>query len=439
MGWVNDQSVNVSRGVGPLSSIGQALEAYPADGPTGLRLDRVVARAFCSSLLRRKLERGGLRPGESFGWSEWQAIPPTTKDELRALADFENELCVVPRERVVEYWRSGGVTGRPLFYPRTAYDIEQSLGTFERCLRFAGVTGSDVFMGSLPLGIHPAGQQTMRAAERIGAATVWSGAGNQTASAAQIELVHDLGVTVWCGMASFGLHLAHLAEAGGTPLRESAVRLVITTAEILSRSKRTLLERLWGARVVDVFGMSEIGLMGVECGRRPGLHVWSDYSFCEVLHPESLLPQPLGEVGVLCVTPLGGGEAVPFVRWLSGDLVRLELDCECEAARHPRLVLSGRTLNFFKVKGVNVNHAEVEDALYDVPSLLDFRVLVTDGDRLVVELEAAEGQGRSVCEGVAGLFRERFGLRADVALLERGGIARSVEGQLKAQRFVDQR
>src|SRR6185436_4701234 len=103
-------------------------------------------------------------------------------------------------------------------YPRTARDLENSLAAFERCLRFAGVTAADTFMCSLPIGIHPAGQQTVRAAEQIGAAAIWAGAGSQTPSAAQVDLVHELGATVWCGMPSFGTNLGHIAEAAGRPL-----------------------------------------------------------------------------------------------------------------------------------------------------------------------------------------------------------------------------
>jgi phenylacetate-CoA ligase len=331
------------------------------------------------------------------------------------------------------------VTGKPLFYPRSASDVDDSLAAFARNLRFAGLRAQDTFLCSLPIGIHPAGQQMVRAAELIGAATVWAGAGNQTPSATQIELLHDLGVTVWCGMASFGLQLAHLAEGEARPLAESGVHTVMTTAEMLSSSKRALLAKLWGARVVDLFGMSEIGLMGAECGRRPGLHVWRDDSFCEVLDPDTHAPVEVGAVGVLCVTPVSGGTAIPFVRWLSGDVVRMEYGCECEAADQPRVIHSGRTLSFFKVKGVNLGHPELEEALYAVSSLLDFRVLVEPGDRLLAEVECEAGESEAVRDRVEALFVRRFGVRAEVAMLARGTIARSLEGQLKAQRFVDRR
>src|SRR5262249_56661838 len=55
---------------------------------------------------------------------EWRKIPPLTKDELRALDTdaFYSAFCIQPPSAAVEFWRSGGATGRPLFYPRTAED-----------------------------------------------------------------------------------------------------------------------------------------------------------------------------------------------------------------------------------------------------------------------------------------------------------------------------
>jgi phenylacetate-CoA ligase len=426
----------------PALSVAAALRAgvaYAAAGPASVGLAGAIARARRSRFFANKLAAAGIADEGPIDWERWLAIPPTTKEELRAVGAPEHELWIVGREDVAEFWRSGGVTGRPLFYPRTAADVADSLDAFARCLAFAGVSAEDTFLCSLPIGVHPAGQQAVRAAERIGAATIWAGAGNQTPSLAQVDLVHDLGATVWCGMPSFGLHLAHLAEAAGRPLDRSAVRTLITTAEVLSNPKRSLLERLWGARVVDVFGMSEITLMGAECGRRPGLHVWKEVSFCEALDAQTLRPVAAGETGVLCVTPIAGGRALPFLRWLSGDLVRLEAGCECDEPSHPRLVHCGRTLGFFKVKGVNLNHAEVEDGLYQIPALVDFRVSVTPQERLLVELEGAEPLRAELGAAVEALFLARFGLSCDVAFVERGAIARSLEGQIKAQRFVDRR
>ena len=50
---------------------------------------------------------------------EWRKIPPLSKEELRTLSteEFYRDFCIGDPELVVEYWRSGGATGKPLFYP----------------------------------------------------------------------------------------------------------------------------------------------------------------------------------------------------------------------------------------------------------------------------------------------------------------------------------
>jgi hypothetical protein len=41
-------------------------------------------------------------------------------------AEFYRDFCLPPTEDdgIAQYWRSGGTTGRPLFYPRSRRDIE---------------------------------------------------------------------------------------------------------------------------------------------------------------------------------------------------------------------------------------------------------------------------------------------------------------------------
>ena len=58
--------------------------------------------------------------------------------------------------------------------------------------------------------------------EGLGIGTIWCGAGTNTPSLTQLELIRDLKPTIWCGMGSYGLHLANLAEAQGFDLASAA-------------------------------------------------------------------------------------------------------------------------------------------------------------------------------------------------------------------------
>ena len=406
--------------------------------PAEAGLDAALARAAGSPFYRERMAAAGIASGAGLDWDRWRRLPPTTKEEMRELADFYGTFCTPERAQAREYWRSGGVTGRPLLYPQTADDLEDIFDVCEKMQTHLGIGPGDTVMCSFPIGLHPAGQMMIRTAERLGAATVWAGAGSQTPSNFQVDLIHDLGVTVWMGMASYGLHLAHLAEAAGRPLARSRVRILVNAAELVSRSKRALLSELWDASVKDLLGLSELSCIGVQCAENNGFHVWTEHAFCEVLDPQTFETLEPGAAGVLCLTPLTGGRATPFLRFLSGDIVSIEIGCSCGLAT-PRIVHSGRTTGFFKVAGVNVNHAELEERLYTVPALRDFRVLATPRDRLLVEVEAAPGSEAAVAASVGQMVKATFEVRPQVKVLERGTIARDMESQLKPQRFLDQR
>jgi len=77
------------------------------------RKRRAVEQALRAPFFRERL--AGVRPDRLDDPDEWAKIPLLTKDQLRAIpaARFHEEFCVAPRADVVEYWRSGGVTGRP--------------------------------------------------------------------------------------------------------------------------------------------------------------------------------------------------------------------------------------------------------------------------------------------------------------------------------------
>jgi phenylacetate-CoA ligase len=243
-------------------------------------------------------------------------------------------------------------------------------------------------------------------------------------------------------MASYGLHLANLAEAKGFDLASSTVKKIIVAAEPLSPVKRTKLEKAWGAQVFDHFGMTEGALVSGEALGHHGLHVFADQFVTEVVDEKTGEPLGEGEVGSLVVTPLWGNSMTPFLRWSSGDLVSIEWS-EPSPGHHPWSIYpvmrhARRTVGFFKVRGVNINHAELEDALFRDPQVVDFRAEVTnegDNDVLHLFVESRSGDSASIADGIGRTFQ----VKPKVTLLSRGTIAREFEAAVKAPRFVDKR
>ena len=173
-----------------------------------------VERARRSPLLRKRIPQGNAE-------DIWHRIPLLTKEELRQIPPerFHDEFCIQPRSRAVEYWRSGGATGRPLFYPRSAEDMEHGLRAFERAWALIGATHEDCAHISFPLGVHPVAHLYARTAIHHGIGTVWCGAGTNTPSDTQIELIEHLKPTIWLGMAihvsvALGMDFAALWRKG---------------------------------------------------------------------------------------------------------------------------------------------------------------------------------------------------------------------------------
>ena len=196
--------------------------------------------------------------------AEWNKVPILDKEMLRSMSDaeFYRDFCLLESDgdSVSEYWRSGGTTGRPLFYPRSHRDLAAAMLGFCRVFHCAGVKAPQRVHCSFPLGIHPAGQMMARAAEKCGLAVLMAGAGTTTPSSLQLELIDKVRPGVWMGMSSYALHLANLADQDGHELTRGSVELVICSAEPISQAKREKIEGMWGARLRDSFGMTEAGM-----------------------------------------------------------------------------------------------------------------------------------------------------------------------------------
>jgi phenylacetate-CoA ligase len=277
----------------------------------------------------------------------------------------------------------------------------------------------------------------------------WAGSGTTTPSVMQIELIDRLKPTIWMGMSSYGLHLANLAEARGHDLSASSVRTILCSAEPLSDAKRGKLARQWGAEVRDTFGMTEAGMMGAEDTNGGGFRIWTDMFFIEVLDPKTNTPVAEGEIGSLVVTPLWTNNVTPFLRWSSGDLVSWRegaedaRDGDNPFSVFPAVRHAHRTTGFFKIRGININHAEFEDFMFRDCAINDFKAeLVNTGGldalRLSVELRR-DAAPAPISSGLQSSVRDTFGLTPDVVVLENGSLAKEFEASVKSPRFVDRR
>ncbi|MGB0631172.1 MAG: phenylacetate--CoA ligase family protein [Alphaproteobacteria bacterium] len=406
---------------------------------------RAVEHAKQSRFFAGKLDHIDVRNAHEP--EEWAKIPLLTKDELRSIPpeDFHDFFCIGPRTDIAEFWRSGGSTGQPLFYPRSHNDLRLAREGFRRAWEAAGVKKGDLAHVSFPLGIHPVGQVYCRTAQQMGVGVNWCGAGNSTPSEVQVELIRTLKPDVWCGMASYGLQLAQVAERMGFDLANSSVKTFMTAAEPVSPGKRERIEALWGAELYDQFGCTEGSFMASESEHHDGMHYWTDMFDLEVVDENTGEPVAEGENGILVFTPYWNNEMTPFLRWETGDYVSL-IDrgkTDGPLSVYPMIRHAARTSGFFKVRGVNINHADFEDFMNRKLDISDFKVEVAETDtldRMTISVElGTNANAETTIDDLKKHVRQVFEVSAEIVQIAPGTLEKEFQAQVKQQRFIDNR
>lgn len=375
-------------------------------------------------------------------------LPFTCKSDLREHYPFG--LFAVPMPEVARLHASSGTKGKPTVVGYTAGDLDVWREVMARVMVAGGARAGDMLHVAYGYGLFTGGLGFHDGAERIGMTVVPVSSGN---TARQHLLLQDFRPAGLCGTPSFVLHIAEsLAEQGGDP-RTLGVRYGLLGAEPWTDALRAAIERAFGCRACDVYGLSEIIGPGVagECEARAGLHVCDDHFLPEIVDPVTGAVHPPGVEGELVLTTLTK-RAVPMIRYRTGDITTLTTEpCACGRTSVRIARIKGRADDMLIVKGVNLYPSEVEAALLVMDDLQPHYLLVVDRRttlaRLEVQVEPAPALVErcggfqadhpllaSVRRRVADRLREVTGLGIELTLVAPHTIPRS-EG--KAVRVIE--
>lgn len=375
-------------------------------------------------------------------------LPFTRKSELREQYPFG--LFAVPRHELARIHASSGTKGKPTVVGYTAGDLDVWREVMARVLVAAGARPGDMLHVAFGYGLFTGGLGFHDGAERVGLTVVPVSSGN---TARHHLLLQDFRPAGLCGTPSFVLHIAEsLVEQGGDP-RALGIRYGLFGAEPWTEGMRAAIERAFGCRAHDVYGLSEIIGPGVagECEARAGLHVCDDHFLPEVVDPATGAVLPAGAEGELVLTTLTK-RAIPMIRYRTGDITALTTEpCACGRTSARIARLKGRADDMLIVKGVNLYPSEVEAALLAVEDLQPHYLLVVDRTTTLARLEVQVEPAPALlarCGGfqadhpelarvrlqVAARLRQVTGLTIDLALVAPRTIPRS-EG--KAVRVIE--
>lgn len=389
-----------------------------------------------SSFYARKFE--GIDLSDVQSQEDFQKLPFSEKADLREV--YPLGLAAVPEEKIVRIHSSSGTTGTPVIIPYTQKDVTDWAIQFARCYEVAGITNKDRIHITPGYGLWTAGIGFQLGAERLGAMAVPMGPGN---TEKQLRFMKDMKTTVLCATSSYALLLAEEIAARGVR-DELALRKGVIGSERWGEKMRNRIQDELGIEIYDIYGLTEIygpGI-GISCAEHHGMHIWDDYVYIEVVDPITGKPLPDGEIGELVLTTLQK-EGAPLIRYRTHDLTRIiPGDCAC-GMHHPRIdTLVGRTDDMFKVKGVNMFPAQVEEVIAVTSGASsEYQVMIEHimgRDVLTVLFETElTGEDKARCEEeLAMIFKGKIGCTPDAKGVPLGELPRS---EKKTQRIFDSR
>ena len=188
---------------------------------------------------------------------------------------------------------------------------------------------------------------------------------------------------------------------------------IITTGEGMDLTTARLIEDTFNAELFDVYGLTEMGIVGWECSVHNGYHMAEDTTIVEYL--------PVAEVeGVhrLVMTNLDLF-AMPFIRFETGDLASPseENACPCgrQFAKFERV--QGRSVDIIQLRnGLKMTPYRLTCAMEEVMGLDQYQIIQTDLHRFTVKIHAQRYGGRRCEESIQSVMASVLGRNIDITI-----------------------
>ncbi len=324
-------------------------------------------------------------------------FPFTTSQDIRDKSlQF---LCVSQDEiqRAVTL-QTSGTTGNPKRLYFTRQDLELSIDFFAHAMSAFVRSGEKVLIllpGEKP---DSAGDLIAKGLERIQVKGLIHGIvkdPERTAEEIKIEQPACL-----IGIPTQVLRLARTQN-----IPRGILRNIILTADYVPLAIVRALEEIWNCQVFNHYGMSEMGLGGgIECGVRGSgsgvrgenmpltshpeprtshplpltpLHFREADLYVEIIDPHTGDPKRDGDFGEIVFTTLTRN-GMPLIRYRTGDMSRfLPESCSCGTLLKRLERVQGRFSNRIRLGADILSMADLDEALFPIPDLLNYQAAIT--------------------------------------------------------------
>jgi phenylacetate-CoA ligase len=394
---------------------------------------------------RKKMDELGVRPVDIHRLDDIEKLPFTTKDDLREM--YPRGLLACPKDRIIEVHMSSGTTGKPVVDEYTLGDINIWREAMARTMAAGGCTKDDIVQNCYGYGLFTGGPGAHYGALTIGAEVLPMSSGN---TARQLMVMQDFGSTLLTCTPSYALYMAEEAADAGIDLHKLPISKGCFGAEPWSENMRKEIEKRYGMKAYDIYGLTEIIGPGVsfECEAQNGLHINEDLFFPEIIDPETGKHTGEGEKGELVFTTLTK-EGTPLLRYRTRDITYFITDeCPCGRTTVRMHRLFGRTDDMLIIRGVNVFPSQIEHALFEIEGTEPQYLIIVDRgathlDEVELQVEVKQEffsdetkNLESLRSKIQNVMKSKLQIGVRVKLVEPKTIERSIG---KAKRVIDKR
>lgn len=386
-------------------------------------------------LYRRKFDAASVHPSDCRELADLAKFPYTTKEDLRQ--EYPFGMFAVPRSEVVRIHASSGTTGRPTVVGYTRNDISMWASLVARSMRASGVRPGMLVHNAYGYGLFTGGLGAHYGAEALGT-TVIPMSGGQTEK--QVQLIQDFEPDAIMCTPTYLLTIMDAMARRGLDPRATSLKFAVCGAEPWTEEMRRELETGMGLDACDIYGLSEVmgpGVAGECVETKDGNHIWEDHFIPEIVDPfEPAAVLPDGVKGQLVFTSLTK-EALPIIRYRTGDLSSL-LPGTARPAMRRMARITGRSDDMIILRGVNLFPSQIEEIALRIPALSPhFQLELTRTgplDEMTIHIEPRENTTPEDRTAAAATLRQQvksfIGSTCAVDIVEPGSLARS-NGKLR--------
>lgn len=213
------------------------------------------------------------------------------------------------------------------------------------------------------------------------------------------------------------------------PEFEIRPRAIIASCETLLPHQRSAVEEAFGCTVTDFYGSAEMSAFVAQC-KQGSYHAWSTYGICEVVVGDR--PARPGEAGDLVTTSFIN-DAMPLVRYRTGDVAVLGENCACDLPFPTLHQIEGRRDDVLTTPdGRQVGRLDPAFKGLADDAFTEAQIVQVARDRVVLRYVPGTRFDDSAVEKVKQELRARLGPSVNVEAESADPLPRGPSGKLRA-------